>query len=94
MRHKENMQGSPEIRAQLKTFGANLRRARMARNITLETLAERANLNIRSLQRFESGECNVLITTAWRLQHGIGAAGTSCLTTRTRSAETPFSVLP
>jgi transcriptional regulator with XRE-family HTH domain len=66
------MDNKNEIREQLKVFGANLRRARMARKITLETLSERANLNIRTLQKFETGQSNVLITTAQRLRHGIG----------------------
>ena len=61
-----------EIKVQLKTFGRNLRRARMSRKITLEVLAERADLNIRTLQKFEAGESNILITTAIRLQRGIG----------------------
>ena len=63
-----------EIQAQLKIFGANLRRARMVRKITLESLAERANLNIRTLQKFEMGQSNVLITTVLRLRHGLGCS--------------------
>jgi len=37
-------------------------------------LAERANLNIRTLQRFEAGESNVLITTVLRLQRVLGCS--------------------
>lgn len=68
------MSNSAEIREQLKVFGGNLRRARMARKITLEVLAERASINIRTLQKFEAGESNILITTALRLQRGIGCS--------------------
>ena len=46
----------------------------MARRITLEMLAERASLNIRTLQKFEAGESNILVTTVFRLQRGIGCA--------------------
>ena len=46
----------------------------MAREITLEDLADRANLNIRTLQKFEAGQSNVLITTAQRLRRGIGCS--------------------
>jgi len=46
----------------------------MVRKITLEMLAERANLNIRTLQKFEAGESNILVTTVLRLQRGIGCA--------------------
>ena len=68
------MSNPKEIKGQLKKFGCNLRRARTTRKITLETLAERADLNIRTLQRFEAGESNILLTTVFRLQRGIGCA--------------------
>ncbi len=44
----------------------------MTRKITLEVLAERANLNIRTLQKFETGQSNILLTTVMRLRQGIG----------------------
>ena len=44
----------------------------MSRKLTLEVLAERADLNIRTLQKFEAGESNILITTVIRLQREIG----------------------
>jgi transcriptional regulator with XRE-family HTH domain len=53
-------------------FGANLRRERMARKLTQERLAELADLNIRTLQKIEAGEINILITTAIRLARGLG----------------------
>ncbi|MDR0902437.1 MAG: helix-turn-helix domain-containing protein [Opitutaceae bacterium] len=56
----------------LRGFGRNLRRARVARDITQEMLAERADLNLRTVQRIEAGETNILITTAMRLRGGIG----------------------
>ena len=57
-----------QISIQLKTFGANVRRERVAAGLTQERLAERADLNIRTLQSIEAGELNVLVTTAMRLQ--------------------------
>jgi transcriptional regulator with XRE-family HTH domain len=56
----------------LATFGANLRRERMARRVTQEALAERADLNIRTLQKIEAGQTNILITTAMRLRAALG----------------------
>ena len=56
----------------LATFGANLRRERMARRVTQESLAERADLNIRTLQKIEAGQTNILITTAMRLRAALG----------------------
>jgi transcriptional regulator with XRE-family HTH domain len=67
-----------EIR-QLKTFGANLRRERVAQNITQERLAELADLNIRTLQKIEAGQTNILVTTAMRLKRGIGCSWDSLL---------------
>lgn len=57
-----------QIAAQLKRFGANLRRERVYARLTQELLAEKADLNIRTLQSIEAGELNVLVTTAMRLQ--------------------------
>jgi|HubBroStandDraft_6_1064221.scaffolds.fasta_scaffold84291_5 transcriptional regulator with XRE-family HTH domain len=61
-----------QISAQLKTFGANIRRERAAAGLTQEKLAEKADLNIRTLQSIEAGELNVLVTTAMRLQRAMG----------------------
>ncbi|MCL1922152.1 MAG: helix-turn-helix domain-containing protein [Kiritimatiellaeota bacterium] len=60
-----------EIKAYLKEFGNNLRRARVTRCVTRESLSEKANLNIRTLQRIEAGQMNVLITTVIRLRQGL-----------------------
>lgn len=40
----------------------------MARQVTQEKLAELADLNIRTLQKIEAGQTNILITTTMRLQ--------------------------
>ncbi len=61
-----------EIAAQLKAFGANVRRERVTAGLTQERLAEKADLNIRTLQSIEAGELNVLVTTAMRLQRAMG----------------------
>ena len=66
------MNSKREIRAQLKRFGANIRRERMAAEITQERLAEKADLNIRTLQSIEAGELNILVTTAARIQKTLG----------------------
>ena len=63
---------SKEIAAELARFGANIRRERTARKITQERLAEKADLNVRTLQKIEAGELNVLITTAMRIQRALG----------------------
>ena len=58
----------------LKRFGANLRRERVNAGITQERLAELADLNIRTLQKIEAGETNILVTTAIRLKHAVGCS--------------------
>ncbi len=62
------------VQQQLKAFGENLRRERVARNLTQERLAESANLNVRTLQKIEAGQTNILITTAIRLRHSLGCS--------------------
>ena len=63
----------PDERAkgELKKIGANIRRERITAGLTQEGLAERADLNIRTLQKIEAGELNILITTAIRIQRAL-----------------------
>jgi transcriptional regulator with XRE-family HTH domain len=71
-----------ELAAELDRFGANIRRERNARNLTQERLAELADLNIRTVQKIEAGELNVLITTAIRLQRALKCSWDQLLPTR------------
>jgi transcriptional regulator with XRE-family HTH domain len=59
---------SKQEHARLKTFGANVRRERSARNLTQDTLAELANISTRNLQKVEAGQLNILLTTTIRIQ--------------------------
>lgn len=68
-----------QIHRELKRFGENLRRERAARKITQEKLAELAQLNIRTVQKIEAGQTNILITTAKRIQKVIGCPWESLL---------------
>lgn len=60
------------IKKQLTAFGGNVRRLRNARGLTQEKLAEVADLNIRTIQKIEAGQTNILITTASRIQKALG----------------------
>jgi transcriptional regulator with XRE-family HTH domain len=62
----------PRIQPQLKAFGANVRRVRAGRNLTQEKLAELSELNIRTIQKIEAGQINVLVTTVIRIQKALG----------------------
>ncbi len=59
------------VQKQLQTFGGNVRRLRAERNVTQEKLAEQADLNIRTIQKIEAGQTNILITTAARIQKAL-----------------------
>lgn len=61
----------PQLQRELKAFGHNLRRLRLARSLTQEKLAELVDLNIRTLQRIEAGQTNVLVTTLFRFQRAL-----------------------
>jgi transcriptional regulator with XRE-family HTH domain len=62
------------IRTQLKDLGGNIRRERNAKGITQERLAELVDLNIRTVQKIEAGQINVLVTTAMRIQKALGCS--------------------
>ncbi|RJQ24370.1 XRE family transcriptional regulator [Candidatus Parcubacteria bacterium] len=68
-----------QIQQELKRFGENLRRERTARKVTQEKLAELTHLNIRTVQKIEAGQTNILITTAKRIQKAIGCPWESLL---------------
>ena len=68
------MPSDAKIQAQLKKFGASVRRERISRGITQEKLAELVDLNIRTIQKIEAGKINVLITTAMRVQKALDCA--------------------
>jgi transcriptional regulator with XRE-family HTH domain len=56
---------------QLQTFGRNVRRERMRRGLTQEKLAELVDLNIRTIQKIEAGDVNILLTTVVRLRSAL-----------------------
>ena len=59
------------LQKQLKTFGGNVSRLRTEKGLTQEKLAELADLNIRTVQKIEAGQTNILITTAVRIQKAL-----------------------
>lgn len=73
------MRKQGKIQRELAVFGACLRRERMARTLTQERVAELADLNIRTLQKIEAGQTNILVTTATRLRAAIGCSWDSLL---------------
>jgi transcriptional regulator with XRE-family HTH domain len=56
----------------LKQLGDNIRRERMAKGITQQQIAEKADLNIRNVQRIEAGEIDVLLRTTVRIRKALG----------------------
>jgi transcriptional regulator with XRE-family HTH domain len=56
----------------LKQLGGNVRRERVAKRMSQQALAETADLDIRSVQRIEAGEINVLFFTMTRIAKSLG----------------------
>lgn len=65
---------SKEQSALLKTFGGNIRRLRSAADMTQAKLAERVDLELRTIQKFEAGEINVPLTTLARLRKALNCS--------------------
>jgi transcriptional regulator with XRE-family HTH domain len=51
----------------------------MARKITQEKLSELADLNIRTVQKIEAGQTNILVTTAMRLRKALNCEWSAIL---------------
>lgn len=65
----------PKNRSQwLKQLGDNLRRERIKKNLSQQRLAKLADLNIRSFQRIEAGEVDVLLTTVVRIHRALNCS--------------------
>jgi DNA-binding XRE family transcriptional regulator len=65
---------SKEQAVLLHTFGANVRRLRSAEKLTQAKLAERVDLELRTIQKFESGEINLPLTTLYRVRRALGCS--------------------
>ncbi len=65
------MNSDRQIKSELKRFGSNLRRQRTALKMTQEKLAELSDLNVRTIQKIEAGQTNILVTTAKRIQKAL-----------------------
>lgn len=51
-----------------------MRRERSLRNLTQERFAELCDLNIRTVQKIEAGQINLLLTTVLRIQRALGCS--------------------
>lgn len=59
---------------ELGILGANIRRERVACGITQEKLAEKIEVNPRTIQKIEAGKINILVTTVVRLQNALACS--------------------
>jgi transcriptional regulator with XRE-family HTH domain len=62
---------TPEENAQLRVFGANVRRERVAKGLTQARLAELVDLSLRHMQEIEAGDTNMLVTTFVRIRRAL-----------------------
>jgi transcriptional regulator with XRE-family HTH domain len=58
----------------VRVVGANIRRERVAADLTQERLAEMADLATRTIQKIEAGRITILITTLRRIRKAIGCS--------------------
>jgi len=65
----------------LKSFGANVRRLRVQAGFTQARLAEMADVELRTEQKWERGEINPPLTTVARLQGVFGCSWENLLGT-------------
>ena len=56
-----------------------MRRQRIRAGLTQESLAERAGLNPRTVQKIEAGQLNILLTTLFRLRTALRCGWTDLL---------------
>lgn len=65
---------SKDQSALLDSFGGNVRRLRSAAGMTQAKLAERVDLELRTIQKFEAGEINVPLTTLYRIRRALNCS--------------------
>jgi transcriptional regulator with XRE-family HTH domain len=63
---------SPRFATEAKQLGLRVRALRQARKWTLEQAAEASNLDLKHLQKIESGQLNVTLVTLLRISQGFG----------------------
>jgi transcriptional regulator with XRE-family HTH domain len=73
------MSSRPKKYPSLKRFGSAVRRERCAIGMTQEELADLTDLHLRTVQKIEAGDINVLITTVQRIQKAIGCSWDSLM---------------
>jgi len=65
---------TPAEKRKLKETGDNVRRERVGVGFTQEQLAEKTDLNPRTIQKIEAGHINILLTTLRRIQAALGCS--------------------
>jgi transcriptional regulator with XRE-family HTH domain len=70
---------SPKTKTLLTYIAANVRRARERKNLTQESLAESASVDIRYLQRVERGTINLSIDVLSALSEALGVTPATLL---------------
>lgn len=56
----------------LNAFGGNVRHLRSVAGLTQAKLAEKLDLELRTIQKFEAGEINLPLTTLYRVRWALG----------------------
>lgn len=73
------MAARPKKLPAIQRFGSAVRRERLAIGMTQEELADLSELHLRTVQKIEAGDINILITTAQGLQKALGCSWDSLM---------------
>lgn len=78
----------------IREFGGNVRRERVAQNLTQEWLAEEIGLHPRTLQKIERGDINILLTTLRRIQAALACSWDTLFQPAPKSVVAPAQKKP
>lgn len=68
------MAKNPAEKRKLKELGDNIRRERVQVGLTQEQLAEKTDLNPRTIQKIEAGDIKILVLTLVKIQAALGCS--------------------
>lgn len=74
MPHRPREQAPDEFGKEIKRLGGQIRKLRLARELTLEKAAEQTTIDWKHLQKIEAGAVNPTVLTLVRIASGYGVA--------------------
>ncbi|MEK7782020.1 MAG: helix-turn-helix transcriptional regulator [Verrucomicrobiota bacterium] len=87
------MARTPAENRKLKQLGDNVRRERVRIGLTQEQLAEKTDLNPRTIQKIEAGDIKILVLTLVKIQAALGCSWLALLGPDVKRREMPLWTL-